>query len=1194
MLKKTEIRPSLLSASISTIVATIALGAIIPAGAYAAAEENLEEVVVTGSRIARRDYDSNSPIVTVEAADFEKQAGLNVESYLNQLPEYNPAASPVTTQGDVQITPVNSVGIASISLRGFGPNRSLVLIDGHRPVPINPLMVTDVNGVPSALLQRVETITGGASAVYGADAIGGVTNFILRDNFQGMEFDSQYTETDAGDGTEYRNALVLGANFADGKGNVSLGIEQYRREASMQANRDIYTDYWHNPTTNGFFGSTLQGVNGANLAPTFIPGTATSNYYTKAALNALYGGVNPLPANNLPSSLVTPAILFNPDGSVFVQGNAVAESRAKIPVDGYEFAKQTVLNNQVATNTVTNDVMKWNNLKAFASAPQDRWSFFASGKFNINDKVSAFARSTFAESTTRTLLFGTSVVGGWETFIPYDPNTDSPLNPNLNYKDPAVLASLVANPTAPGNVNPNFIGTGKPGAKFPVPPQMALLLNSRPVQNAYWQPNWQPDDSLPPRNTYNTNEVWQIEGGLNIDLPIKDWTAELYYSHGQSSTYNVAGGNLSLTRLRVLTNYPDYGRGAKGTGNMFYAVGSSAANATIVPTVRPAFGSGDFTCSSGFYDTFFGGDKALSQDCFNAINATLQTRTQNQQDIIEINLQGGLIDLPAGEVRMAAGYQNRMNKAQFNPDILQSQDSYTDQVIGVYPTGYLDASTAVKDYYVEALVPVLSNITGIKKLELELGARYSDYRETDSQTTWKALANWEVTDWARLRGGFNRATRAPNLGELFLNQQEIFTGGGAFGDPCSPRANAPYGAGGNDFATDPVLTGTETAPAVAPGQTKAGANSTFLICQALMGGPNAPATRQYYYNGNDVVQQGAGGGFAWVLQKGNRGLKSETADTWTFGAVVRSPFDNKWLKGLSGSFDYYNVEIKDAIMQYSLDYAAYRCYGSRIVANATEAAEQAASEGCQLTPRDQRSGAALSTMVSYDNQASIKTSGFDIGFNWMSSLSDLGFNAPGRIAIGMNATVLDEYVTKTSPANYDVETEWKGSLGPNLQGTNGGAYDYRLFGNISYMQDDWSVSLRWRHLPGVYSAAWATQQAIKKNNGEVSGGRPGVLLSYVPTTEIETDSYNIFDLSANWNINETWAVRGGITNLFDVEPPNVGSSTGRPSPTPLSVCNGAPGCVNPTNYSLGVTGGFNGGYYDTIGRRWFLGVKASF
>src|SRR5690606_32368680 len=304
-----------------------------------------------------------------------------------------------------------------------------------------------------------------------------------------------------------------------------------------------------------------------------------------------------------------------------------------------------------------------------------------------------------------------------------------------------------------------------------------ILLNSRQQPARRWQPDWKPDDSLPPRSTFNTNTVWQIEAGINFDIG-SNRDGEVYFSHGESSTYNIAMGNLSLERYRALLNSStvingletwDYARGADITGDE--------------DSIRPFFGSADVTCASGFYDTFFGGDKPLSQDCFEAVNATLQTRTQNQQDILELNFQGPLFELPAGEVRAATGYQKRRNAAQFYPDILQSQQSFTDQVVGVYPTGYLDASTSVDDYYFETLIPVLSGKTGAETLELELGVRYSDYEHTEEETTWKSLVNWQINDWVRLRGGFNRATRAPNLGELFLNPQEIFTAGGNFGDP---------------------------------------------------------------------------------------------------------------------------------------------------------------------------------------------------------------------------------------------------------------------------------------------------------------------------------------------------------------------------------------------------------------------------
>jgi iron complex outermembrane recepter protein len=820
----------------STLATTVGMGL---SNYSFAAEEELEEVVVTGSRIVRRDFQSNSPIITVNADDFEAQAGLNVESYLNQLPTYNPAASPTTTQQDVQITPINSVGIASISLRGFGANRSLVLVNGKRPTPINALMVTDVNGIPSALLQRVETITGGASAVYGADAVAGVTNFILRDNFEGFEVDTQYGATEAGDGDESRISAVLGANFADGRGNATFGLERYSRKAALQSERDIYVeDQWNNPYAAGAgaLGITSYSCNTGYVAL----GHGSCPHIS--AINALHASrpagtnvINP----QVVSSVGIPtsgAFAFNADGSIWVNGNPGGLSKYKGPLDEGEYYTQRLLDPARPPSSIEFDGLKWVNSQAFASAPQDRYSFFASGNFDVTDTVNVYARTNFAESKTRTLLQGTSIVNGWEVSLPYDPTRDSPVDPTLNFRDAAVVASILANPAA--YANPGFKATGTQGAHFPVPLEMAILLNSRTNPSGLWQPSWSPNLSLPPRNTYNTNEVWQVEVGVNFELPFRDWTGEYYMSHGESSTYNLAGGNLSLERTRRLLSQPDYGRNAKGTGNYSYV----GADGQTVRATRPNFGSGDYTCTSGFYDTFFKGDKPMSADCFAAINADLQTRTQNEQDIIELNFQGSVMELPAGEMRMAAGYQHRENGGQFYPDGLQATNSFTDQVIGVYPTGKLDASAKVNDYYVEALVPVLKDLPFINNLELELGARYSEYEHTDAETTWKSLVNWEVNDRLRLRGGFNRATRAPNLGELFLSQQEIFTGGGSFGDSCGLRSNAPFGAGG--VLPDPILNPGEPQTATAPGQTAAGAMSTYLICQELMGGASSAAAKQ--------------------------------------------------------------------------------------------------------------------------------------------------------------------------------------------------------------------------------------------------------------------------------------------------------------------------------------------------------------
>ncbi len=1164
-----QLRHSLLSLSVSAALSALAMGAIVP-GAFAQEDESLEEVVITGSRIVRRDYNSNSPIVTVDSDQFEQQSGLNFESYLNQLPSFNPAAAPTVANGegsnsDVQISAVRSVGIASVSLRGFGPNRNLVLVNGKRPTPINALMVTDINAIPSALIQRVEVISGGASAVYGADAVGGVTNFILRENFEGLEIDSQYGMTEVGDGEEARMSAVLGAGFADGRGNVTMGMEKYQRSAALEIERDFYTDSWSDPNVGGDL--FVFGYNGYNT------GFNVPNLNT---LSTIFSG---RPANTgvigLGPGFVS-GLRFNPDGSLFsLAGNNLYKFKGDI--DGQEYAIQRTYNGTIPTQGQEIDSLKWNNQQALVSSPQDRYSFFLSGTYDLTDTVSVYGRSTWAESKTETLLLPTNASFGWEASVPFNAATDSPINPALNYNDQVVVAAVLANPAA--FVNPGFIASGQRGAQHPVSTELAALLLSRGNPTGSWIAETFPATSFDQRSTTNTNTVWQMEIGTNFELGFRDWTGEAYYSHGESSTYNNAFGNNSLTRWRAMLAAPDYGRGAVLSGNQD---GASVG-----------FGAADVTCTTGFHDMLFRGDVAASDDCKFAVEAPLQSRTQNTQDIVELNFQGGLFDLPAGEVRAAAGYQYRKNGAQFIPDILQSTASFRDQVIGVYPTAYMDADNSVRDYYGELLVPVVGGFDYLQTLELELGARLSDYQHTDQETTFKALVNAQINDQLRLRGGMNRATRAPNMGELFLNRQEIFTIGGAnFGDPCGLRSNATYGAGG--VLADPVLQPGEPQTQLAAGQTAQGALSTYLICQAQMGAQGSAT----YYSQN--AGGNAGSLFNWILQQGNPNLQSETADTFTFGAVVQSPWDNAWLAGLSGSFDWWKVDIEDAIQQYSPDYARYLCYGTATVTNAGEAAAQAATPECQQVSRNANTGGANTVLIAYDNQATIETAGIDIAMNWTAQLNDLGVELPGGLGINVQASWLDYYRTKQSPTAFDVETDWKGSLGPNLTGTNGGAYDYRIFSSLSYFYDSISVSLRWRYLPEVWSAAYASQMAVIQNNARVAAGAPGLVLSYTPTTEVQTAAYNIFDLSFNWDINETFSLRGGVNNLLDELPQLTARSRGYPAGTNLTaVCDAAAearGCVDPTGFSLpnSAAGSTNGGYYDTLGRRFFVGVKARF
>jgi iron complex outermembrane receptor protein len=838
--------------------------------------------------------------------------------------------------------------------------------------------------------------------------------------------------------------------------------------------------------------------------------------------------------------------------------------------------------------------LKFDETDRYTTSPQTRHSFMGTLDYDITDRLHFNASGRFAQSHTETFLGRNTLINGWEATIPYNATTDSPINPALTLT-PAIITQILQ---APGGVvptayaNPGFIAHGAAGAQHPVIPALAMLLNNRTGTAA--QPTYNPltagwiteifqYNGFDQRRTDNLLSNWTVDAGLKLDLPVKDWTAELYYSHGESVTSGKTYGSVSLERYRTVVTSRDYGY------NSTFRSNANGNNAGFNSVATP--------CTSGFYDTLFNSGAAPSADCLYAVQATLQEGTATQQDVVELNFQGGLFNTWAGEVRGAAGYQFRRNATQFTPDILQSSASINDQAVGISPTGYMDAQTIAHDAYAEALVPLLSD-SFVKKVELELGARYSEYSLTDNTLTWKALANVQITDWIRFRGGFNRATRAPNLGEMFLPQQQGGPGAAsAYGDPCSLRSNSPFGAGGaftapnaTQLAND-VFAGATT-PTLAPGQTAAGAESARLICVAQMNMLNASTPATYY----NTQAQTVTGNNGFNNQRGSTTLGSEVAGTWTAGIVLQSPFENPWLRNITTTIDWYKIDISDAILQYSATYAQWLCYGSTLVTNAAEAQAQAASPGCQGVPRSADTGIGQSTLLSYSNQAAVSTSGVDFAINWRARLEDLGLaSIPGSVFFGIQGSWLQSYKTKASKADFDPWIEWKGSLGPTLSGFDGGAYTYRLFTNLGYNVNRFNVNLRWRHLPSVIQAADAATNATIANDQQVVASGKGVLLSYVPSSNQSIDAYDTFDLSATWAISDTVSLRAGIDNVFDKQPVLTAVSNGFPQGTDLSgLCAGkVKGCTAPTSYTLpnAGLGTTNLGFYDIMGRSYFVGVR---
>lgn len=225
----------------------VALGGALSVAALPAFAQTVDRVEITGTRIKTIGAVSNSPITSVTSEEINSTQPAAVEEVIRGLPAAIPAIGPGTNNG--------TNGTASIDLRGLGSNRTLVLMNGRRLVPATLGGSADTNVVPLALLDRIDLVTGGASAVYGADAVSGVVNFILKKNFSGVELSSTYGVSERNDAQRYRTDLTLGANLADGRGNVVLSVGRTRTVPLTQGERD-YGVFQLDPTTGKGGGST--------------------------------------------------------------------------------------------------------------------------------------------------------------------------------------------------------------------------------------------------------------------------------------------------------------------------------------------------------------------------------------------------------------------------------------------------------------------------------------------------------------------------------------------------------------------------------------------------------------------------------------------------------------------------------------------------------------------------------------------------------------------------------------------------------------------------------------------------------------------------------------------------------------------------------------------------------------------------
>jgi iron complex outermembrane receptor protein len=937
----------------------------------AAEGTDVQEVLVTGSRIARPDYDATSPVVSVDAESITKGGTVNIENTLNQLPQF--------VQGQTQST-VGAValpGRATLNLRGLGETRNLVLLDGRRLPLSSAFAVVDVNLIPPSILSGVETVSGGASAVYGSDAMSGVVNFKTREHFDGVQLNVRSGFSDAGGAGTLDGSLTGGFSVADDRGHMLLSAGYTRRNVLFGSQRDFY----QLGVLSSFIG---QG--------TYVPDAL--NLPQQAAVNTVFANYGAAAGSVLNSR----SLGFNDNGTLFSQ----------IGATNYQGPSTQFF------STTGGIVRQPVTYQEYVLNPLERKSFFGKFSYNATDTITPYVQFLYNRTEAEGQV-------GWSPtlfVVPVVPVT----NPFIPADLRAILASR-QNPNANFTLNERFMGFDT--RKFPT--------------------------------TFTTA---QYVAGVRGTLPFKDWSWDVYGSYDSTDMVETQNTSLLLSRMSAL---------------LFAADGGASI------------------CAGGFNPFGLQNELNVSAACRNYIQANTHDFTQLSQDVFEGTLTGSLFPLPAGNAKFSLTVGFRQNSYELNPDPSRENND----IIGTLSTAPAQGKVRVKEAAVEFLIPVLKDAPFAKNLDVNLGFRTSDYDITGRHETYKIDGLWRPVNALTFRGGYERAIRAPNIGELFsaaqAAQAQIGSPPGQ-GDPCDVRSTARTGANGAQVRGLCIATGVPSS-----------------------------IIDSYQYT---TVAIG-------TLVSGSTLLTPEKADTLTGGLVFRPAFETPLFSDVSFSADYYDIDITNVIDLVSGVTAMNKCYNL----DGSNSAYAADNTFCSLISRD-ATGGIRTVFTPYLNLGRKSTTGVDLQLDWKIPFGETA----GSLDVNLLGTITNSYKVKLLPGNPTQE------FSGTIDGTQNGGIpipDWKSLLTVTYSLRNLDAGIRWHHLPSMDDVTSVT--------------RPASPAAGVP-------SYDLFDVNLAYRLNDAFLVRGGVTNLFDKDPPIVGGTVGQTQP----------------------------GTYDIIGRAYFMDVQINF
>lgn len=693
----------------------------------------LTAVQVTGSRIQSQTVTAASPVTEVSREDFEFAGTTRVEDLLNTFPQLAPSFDSFT------VNP--TTGFATADLRGLGTNRTLVLVNGQRMQPGGiRSQAVDLNQIPAALVQRVDVLTGGASAVYGSDAVAGVVNFILDTEFEGFtatagysayqhDNDNSYIRGNA-DGSGGARLLARGFDFPDGDSGFDgeakhLDLAIGGRFADNAGHAMAWFTYRKNNELR-----------------------QEARDYSSCALSAngrTCGGSSTAPNPNF--------LVFSPSFGGFANINPATGGWRPGVGELYNFAP---INHY--------------------QRPDERYTFGGSIKYEVSPYFRPYIESMFTNTNTRVQI--------------------------------AESGTFFVNLLQLGCDDP-LVGSLCTDLGLPLDEPLDIYVGKRNVEGG-------------PRVSAIESNSFRVVTGFDGDL-------------NESWYYNVSAL---------------YGRNSSNEANINDFLPSRVGDALL-------------GCPAGSFDGCIpynvwvpGG---VTAEAAAALSDTGIRNGATELRILNAYMSGdlgfGFASANEDPITLVVGAEYRTNTYTVESDANMATGNFTG-LGGPRPS--ITGEIKVRELFMESIIPVIADAGALSAFNIDLGYRYSDYDRAGSTNTYKIGAIADFGNF-RVRGGYNRAIRAPNVGEIFADQQLSLFGGD---DPC------------------------------------AGDNPQFTQAQCANTGVSAAQYGNILGSPADQYNQFTGG---------NLNLKPEEADTYTLGLVV-TPIERLQL-----SLDYYDIEITDVI-----------------------------------------------------------------------------------------------------------------------------------------------------------------------------------------------------------------------------------------------------------------------------------------